>query len=119
MNRILSTLGILAVAAPAMAFASEATYSYPRLPGDASNSQVEYAPGDRSNVVGGGIAVFTGTNDQRPEFAYGRLARQSAPGVGSPRFVGVDDGRPVFAYSPAGQSGLAVAGGGSTGSRRG
>lgn len=118
MNRILSTLSILAVAAPAVAFAAEGSYAYPRLPGDASNNQVEYAPGDRSNAMGGGVAVFTGTDDQRPALGYGRLAGQSAANPDVAVFMGVDDGRPVFSYGPAAQGRPAVAGG-AAGSPRG
>ena len=101
MNRILSSLTALAIAAPTLGFAAEATNAYPRLSGDASSQHVEYAAGDVANVVGGGIAVFAGSDDQRPVLAYGRLAQRTAPAQGSPVFVGVDDGRPVFAYGPA------------------
>ncbi len=109
MNRILSSLTALSLMAPALGFAADATNAYPRLAGDASRPHVEYAPGDRSNVVGGGIAVFTGSDDQRPVLAYGRLAQQSGGTVGTPLFVGVDDGRPVFAYGPTQDASSALA----------
>lgn len=108
MNRILSSLAVLAVAAPASAFAAEPTYYYPRIPGDATNLQVEYAPGSNANVVGGGAVTFRGGDSERALMAFGPGREQAA--AGQPVFVGVDDGRPVFAYVPtASDAGRALA----------
>jgi len=105
MNRIRSSLTALAFTAPLIfpvaAFAGEPSNYYPHIPGDANNQHVEYAPGSRDNVVGGGVATFRGGDNGRAVFAYGP-GRQEAP-AGVPVFLGVDDGRPVFAYAPAPQ----------------
>ena len=102
MNRILNSLTALAVAAPfAVAFAGEPTNLYPRLPGDANNQHVEYAPGTLDNVVGGSVATFQGGDNGRAVFAYGPGRHERPAGV--PVFLGVDDGRPVFSYGPAPQ----------------
>jgi len=109
-NRILPSLSVLALATPAPAFAADATCVYPRLSDDSSDLHVEYEPNDRSEVVGGRIIVFTGTNDQRPVVAYGRPAQCSTTARGTPVFVGEDDGRPVVAYGPADQGASIMAG---------
>ncbi len=99
MNRILSSLTALAVAAPFTAFAGEPTNYYPHIPGDANNQHVEYAPGSLNNVVGGAVASFRGGDNGRAVF--NDAAGRQEPSAGVPVFVGVDDGRPVFAYAPA------------------
>lgn len=99
MNSILSSLTAFAVAAPLAAFAAEPTFYYPRLPGDADNLHVEYAPGSNDNVVGGGLGSFRGGDAERPLFNDGPGRTQ--PPASAPVFVGVDDGRPVFSYAPA------------------
>ena len=108
--RILSSLTALTVAAPlAVALAGEPTHYYPRLPGDSTNQQVEYAPGSTGNVVGGAAATFVGGDNDRAVFSYG--AGQQQPSAGLPVFIGVDDGRPVIAYVPVAQdAGSAMAG---------
>ena len=98
MNRILSSALVLALAAPAAGFATEATNYYPRLPGDADNQHVEYAPGATGNVVGGAVTAFRGGDNGRAVFADGPGRVEASAGV--PVFIGVDDGRPVFAYVP-------------------
>lgn len=102
MNRILSSLTALAVAAPlSFAIAGEASNYYPHIPGDVNNQHVEYAPGSQDNVVGGGATRFVGGDNGRAVLAYGQGRHEAS--AGTPVFVGVDDGRPVFAYAPAPQ----------------
>lgn len=43
--------------------------------------RTEYAPGWRGNVVGGGHAVVSGVDEQRPVLRYESPARAQSPGV--------------------------------------
>ena len=107
-DRILSSLLASPSRAPLAAQASEPVHAYPRLPGDATNHQVGYAPGGNDHVVGGIRVTFLGGDNDRALFNCGPGMQGRA--AGDPVFVGVDDGQPVIAYFPGGAGGLPGAG---------
>ena len=77
MNRFLiATLAVTALALPAMAQEN----AFPHIVPDAAGSNhVEYGPGPRGNIVGGGAAVITGTEEGRPVIEYRGAVRAQAP----------------------------------------
>ncbi len=101
MTRTLRTLiAGAALLGPAFTHTAFAQDSYPRVVGTGENASIEYGPGPRGNVVGGGQVVVTGTSENielrhlDPEFAQ-------APGHDLvPRVIGTGENSTVV-YLPA------------------
>ncbi len=77
MNRFLiATLAVTALALPAMAQEN----AFPQVTNDgAGNTSVQYSTGPRGNIVGGGAAIITGTEEGRPVIEYRGAVRAQAP----------------------------------------
>jgi len=77
MNRFLiATLALTALALPAMAQENALPHI---VPDGAGSDHVEYGPGPHGNIVGGGAAVITGTEDGRPVIDYRGAVRAQTP----------------------------------------
>lgn len=81
--RNLAFAGILAVA-PALAgtaFANDGA-SYPRVIGSGKNSELDYGPGERGNIVGGGAAVVAYRDSETVTVTYldAQFAQQRTDG---------------------------------------
>jgi|GEM_PF-1083015 len=101
MNHTLRTLiAGAALLAPAFVGTAVAQDSYPRVVGTGENASVEYGPGPRNNVVGGGRVVVTDSGENielrhlDPEFA--QAPRHNL----APRVIGIGENSTVV-YLPA------------------
>jgi hypothetical protein len=71
-----------ALLAPALAHTALAEPMYPRLVGGGENAVIEYGPGPRGNIVGGGRVVVTGGGEHtRVDHLDSRYAQAPRPGL--------------------------------------
>lgn len=101
MNRKLQTLIATAVLiGPAFAQPSVAENYYPRVIGSGQNIEIDYGPGPRGNIVGGGVAHVVGSGENQ-DIRYSGEVRTQSPRDGLvPHVVGSGDNASVI-YVPA------------------
>jgi hypothetical protein len=76
---------------------------YPRVTNNGENVEIDYGPGPRGNIVGGGRVVVTGNGESMQiEHLDPQFAQQPVPGL-VPVIVGSGENASV-AYVPAGTS---------------
>lgn len=98
-----TTALVLALAAPAMA-----EVSYPRTVGSGENSEIDYGPSGRGNIVGGGVARSVSSGENSELIYEGPVQSQTpmfAHSVGSG-----EDAQIVYSRSPDRETALAEAG---------
>jgi hypothetical protein len=79
MNRKLQTLiATAALLGPAFAHPAFAENSYPRVVGSGENIEIDYGPGLRGNIVGGGVAEVLGSGENQDIRYSGEVRAQSS-----------------------------------------
>lgn len=89
-----------ALLAPIFAQSASAEVSYPRVVGSGENVEIDYGPGPRGNIVGGGVAHVSG-NGENQDIRYSGEVRIQSPRHGLvPHIIGSGENTSVV-YVPA------------------